>query len=150
MASLAVAESPPRDADDSDPEVPRRPGHGSGRVLVLNASYEPINVCTMRRATVLLLKSPAEGLEEGSGALPSPRGARGGGRGPPPPRAPRGARPGRPPPVPPGARPARLPPPQDPPQGRARPCRLDLPVLRAPGERRPHRRPRDPAKPRRP
>ena len=27
-----------------------------GRVLVLNATYEPINVCTMRRATVLVLK----------------------------------------------------------------------------------------------
>ena len=34
-----------------------RPG---GRVLVLNASYEPINVCTTRRATVLLLKERAE------------------------------------------------------------------------------------------
>ena len=28
----------------------------SGRVLVLNASYEPINVCTVRRAAVLVLK----------------------------------------------------------------------------------------------
>ena len=27
-----------------------------GRVLVLNASYEPINVCNVRRATVLVLK----------------------------------------------------------------------------------------------
>ena len=73
MASLAVAESAPRDAEDADPEVPRRPGHGSGRVLVLNASYEPINVCTMRRATVLVLKSRADVLEEGSGALHSER-----------------------------------------------------------------------------
>ncbi len=31
-----------------------------GRVLVLNATYEPINVCTVRRATVLLLKHKAE------------------------------------------------------------------------------------------
>jgi len=35
----------------------------SSRVLVLNASYEPINVCTVRRATVLVLKSRAEILE---------------------------------------------------------------------------------------
>jgi 5-methylcytosine-specific restriction endonuclease McrA len=34
-----------------------------GRVLVLNATFEPINVCTVRRATVLVLKSRAEILE---------------------------------------------------------------------------------------
>jgi 5-methylcytosine-specific restriction endonuclease McrA len=45
----------------------------SGRVLVLNASYEPINVCTIRRATVLLLKERAEMLERNSGALHSER-----------------------------------------------------------------------------
>src|SRR4051812_4653429 len=49
------------------PALPRnRPGQrgtGSGRVLVLNASYEPINVCTVRRATVLVLKQRAEILE---------------------------------------------------------------------------------------
>src|SRR3954454_5141149 len=50
-----------------------------GRVLVLNATYEPINVCTVRRATVLLLKHKAEVLERGdtalhwaTGALPRP------------------------------------------------------------------------------
>jgi hypothetical protein len=32
----------------------------SGRVLVLNASYEPLNVCTVRRAIVLLLKEKGE------------------------------------------------------------------------------------------
>ena len=37
-----------------------------GRVLVLNATYEPINVCTVRRATVLLLKEKAEVIELGS------------------------------------------------------------------------------------
>lgn len=35
-----------------------------GRVLVLNASYEPINVCTVRRAIVLILKQKAEVLDE--------------------------------------------------------------------------------------
>jgi hypothetical protein len=38
------------------------------RVLVLNATYEPINVCTLRRAAVLLLKEKAELLEQREGA----------------------------------------------------------------------------------
>jgi 5-methylcytosine-specific restriction endonuclease McrA len=40
-----------------------RRGGTRGRVLVLNASYEPINVTTVRRAAVLVLKSRAEILE---------------------------------------------------------------------------------------
>jgi 5-methylcytosine-specific restriction endonuclease McrA len=40
-----------------------------GRVLVLNASYEPINVCTVRRAAVLVLKQRAEVLEHSEWAL---------------------------------------------------------------------------------
>ena len=43
------------------------------RVLVLNATYEPINVCTLRRAAVLLLKEKAELLEQQVGALHSER-----------------------------------------------------------------------------
>ena len=43
------------------------------RVLVLNASYEPINVCNIRRATVLVLKERAEIIERGEGALHSER-----------------------------------------------------------------------------
>jgi 5-methylcytosine-specific restriction endonuclease McrA len=43
----------------------------SGRVLVLNASYEPINVCTVRRAAVLILKNRAEMIERGDWALRS-------------------------------------------------------------------------------
>jgi 5-methylcytosine-specific restriction endonuclease McrA len=64
--------------DLADPEVTN--GHhavrlraAGGRVLVLNASYEPINVCTVRRAAVLLLKARAELLERGQGALHSER-----------------------------------------------------------------------------
>ena len=38
-------------------------------MLVLNASYEPINVCTVRRAAVLILKNRAEVLEKGDWAL---------------------------------------------------------------------------------
>ena len=41
------------------------------RVLVLNATYEPINVCTLRRAAVLLLKEKAELLERRQGAIHS-------------------------------------------------------------------------------
>jgi 5-methylcytosine-specific restriction endonuclease McrA len=66
------------EAEDSEPG-PARALHGagrpaqrtgsSGRVLVLNASYEPINVCTVRRAAVLILKNRAEILEQGDWAL---------------------------------------------------------------------------------
>ena len=44
-------------------------GGTKGRVLVLNASYEPVNVCTVRRAAVLLLKRRAEVLEAADWAL---------------------------------------------------------------------------------
>jgi 5-methylcytosine-specific restriction endonuclease McrA len=35
-----------------------------GNVLVLNASYEPLNVCSVRRAHVLVYKGKAEVIEE--------------------------------------------------------------------------------------
>lgn len=34
-----------------------------GKVLVLNASYEPLNITSWRRAVILLLKDKAESLE---------------------------------------------------------------------------------------
>jgi 5-methylcytosine-specific restriction endonuclease McrA len=40
-------------------------------VLVLNATYEPINVCTVRRAVVLLLKEKAEVIERAEHELHS-------------------------------------------------------------------------------
>ena len=40
-------------------------------MLVLNATYEPINVCTVRRAVVLLLKDKAEVLERADWELHS-------------------------------------------------------------------------------
>jgi 5-methylcytosine-specific restriction endonuclease McrA len=43
----------------------------NSRVLVLNASYEPINVCTIRRAVVLILKERAEVLERSERELHS-------------------------------------------------------------------------------
>ena len=105
-----------------------------GRVLVLNATYEPIHVCTVRRAAVLVLKSKAELIEHGRLPVRSERSA----ARPPGRHPPRHLRPGA----------ARRPPPQDHPQGRPRPRRLDLPVLRL-GAERPDGRPRDPAQPRR-
>jgi 5-methylcytosine-specific restriction endonuclease McrA len=44
-----------------------------GRVLVLNATYEPINVCTVRRAMVLLLKERAQVVERSEECLHSER-----------------------------------------------------------------------------
>ncbi len=44
--------------------MPLNEGAGMSRVLVLNASYEPLNITTWRRATVLMLKGKAESLEE--------------------------------------------------------------------------------------
>jgi 5-methylcytosine-specific restriction endonuclease McrA len=40
-------------------------------VLVLNATFEPINVCTVRRAVVLLLKEKAEMIERSEWELHS-------------------------------------------------------------------------------
>ena len=40
-------------------------------MLVLNATFEPINVCTVRRATVLILKERAEIIEHSERALHS-------------------------------------------------------------------------------
>jgi 5-methylcytosine-specific restriction endonuclease McrA len=49
---------------ESAPHEHMRRGRDAGRVLVLNATYEPINVCTVRRAAVLLLKTKAEMVEQ--------------------------------------------------------------------------------------
>ena len=55
-ADATSTRSGPRRVDSST----GRRGRDGGRVLVLNATYEPINVCTVRRAAVLLLKEKAE------------------------------------------------------------------------------------------
>jgi 5-methylcytosine-specific restriction endonuclease McrA len=57
---VAQAEHP-RHGPDAEPPASAT----GGRVLVLNATYEPINVCTVRRAVVLLLKDKAELIERG-------------------------------------------------------------------------------------
>jgi 5-methylcytosine-specific restriction endonuclease McrA len=65
----------PLAAIDEEVEVavpdPSSSAIAKGRVLVLNATYEPLNVCTVRRALVLLLKGKAEVLEIGKGLLRS-------------------------------------------------------------------------------
>ena len=43
------------------------------QVLVLNSTYEPVNVCSTRRAVVLLLKGKAETVETGGSVLHSER-----------------------------------------------------------------------------
>lgn len=43
------------------------------RALVLNATYEPLSVISIRRAVVLVLKEKAEVVHEGDGALHSER-----------------------------------------------------------------------------
>ncbi|HYE74162.1 MAG TPA: HNH endonuclease [Blastocatellia bacterium] len=45
----------------------------NGRVLVLNSTYEPINVCTVRRAVVLVLKGVARTEERSHNHLHSAR-----------------------------------------------------------------------------
>jgi 5-methylcytosine-specific restriction endonuclease McrA len=76
---LATAIEPTTlDTGDAEPAGPvALPAAGPGqrgtgsRVLVLNASYEPINVCTVRRAVVLVLKDRAEVVERSEWALHS-------------------------------------------------------------------------------
>jgi 5-methylcytosine-specific restriction endonuclease McrA len=54
------------------PKEERRDGRrDTNRVLVLNSSYEPLNVCSVRRAVVLVLKEKAELIETGSRRLRS-------------------------------------------------------------------------------
>src|SRR4051794_41433621 len=63
MASAAcVAGEQETGGAEPAPQVAQR-GGVAGRVLVLNASYEAINVCSVRRAAVLILKERAEILE---------------------------------------------------------------------------------------
>ena len=60
------------------PAAPHRHGDGHALlspVLVLNASYEPINVCAARRALVLVLKGVAMTEEENGHFLHSARAA---------------------------------------------------------------------------
>jgi 5-methylcytosine-specific restriction endonuclease McrA len=75
--AVRAAQAIALEAGDSEPAPVRalpggraeQRGTSSGRVLVLNASFEPINVCTVRRAAVLILKNRAEILERSDWSL---------------------------------------------------------------------------------
>jgi 5-methylcytosine-specific restriction endonuclease McrA len=70
-ASIAGARA---GGESDEAGVPGHPGAATGgRVLVLNATFEPINVCTVRRAAVLVLKEKAEVVEHGDERLRSER-----------------------------------------------------------------------------
>jgi 5-methylcytosine-specific restriction endonuclease McrA len=76
MADLLTPPDPPgsvplADPRNGPPEPPGTTRGANGRVLVLNATYEPVNVCTVRRAVVLLLKEKAEVIEHASWELHS-------------------------------------------------------------------------------
>lgn len=45
---------------------------GAARVLILNASYEPLHVCSVRRAVALLMLEVAERVEDAGTVLRSP------------------------------------------------------------------------------
>src|ERR1700742_2414197 len=60
--------SPPRSASLTEHH---RRGTDGGRFIVLIEPYEPINVCTVRRAVVLLLKEKAEVIEQSERQLHS-------------------------------------------------------------------------------
>src|SRR5947209_13826368 len=66
-----MASSVPAPAWSASLSEHQRRGRAVGRVLVLNATFEPINVCTVRRAVVLLLKEKAEILERAEWELHS-------------------------------------------------------------------------------
>src|SRR5438309_6942869 len=62
---------PPAPARSAPLSEHQRRGREVGRVLVLNATFEPINVCTVKRAVVLLLKDKAEVIEHSEWKLRS-------------------------------------------------------------------------------
>jgi 5-methylcytosine-specific restriction endonuclease McrA len=75
--AVTATSSPAREDGDVLPDLGHASQRGthtaprsdSARVLVLTASYEPLNVCSVRRAVVLILKEKAELLEHGERRL---------------------------------------------------------------------------------
>lgn len=62
-AAAAPGPADPADSRSHNPMMPRRASLMHEPVLVLNATYEPINVTAVRRAMVLLLKGVAQAEE---------------------------------------------------------------------------------------
>jgi 5-methylcytosine-specific restriction endonuclease McrA len=71
MQPVEAGDGEPAPATALPARRPEERGARPGRVLVLNASFEPINVCTVRRAAVLVLKQRAEILERSEWSLRS-------------------------------------------------------------------------------
>ncbi|MDX6652133.1 MAG: hypothetical protein QOJ38_914 [Solirubrobacterales bacterium] len=71
MATHAAVPEATESAADGRAHPPHlgAPARIGGRVLVLNATHEPINVCTTRRAAVLVLKQKADVLERSEQSL---------------------------------------------------------------------------------
>src|SRR5881227_36244 len=69
MRAMATTSVPPAPLGSAPLSEHQRRGRQVGRVLVLNATYDPINVCTVRRAVVLLLKDKAEVIEHANWEL---------------------------------------------------------------------------------
>ncbi len=69
--ATVITSVPSEPSGSAAPQEHRRRGLATGRVLVLNATYEPINVCTVKRAIVLLLKDKAEVIEHAEWELRS-------------------------------------------------------------------------------
>ncbi|MEI6447181.1 MAG: HNH endonuclease [Actinomycetes bacterium] len=64
-----MAKTLPQPSDRTGPPKGAEKLGRRGRVLVLNATYEPINVCSVRRAVVLLIKRRAEIVDQGHSAV---------------------------------------------------------------------------------
>jgi 5-methylcytosine-specific restriction endonuclease McrA len=71
LAPTVAISAPTEPLRSASPPEHLRRGPTTGRVLVLNATYEPINVCTVKRAIVLLLKEKAEVIEHAEWQLHS-------------------------------------------------------------------------------
>ena len=73
MAATEAGEEGPAHASALPENRPGPRGAANSRVLVLNASYEPINVCTVRRAAVPVLEERAEIIERAEHSLHAER-----------------------------------------------------------------------------
>src|SRR5258705_11352714 len=70
-SSVVPSNDSPSDSRFHNPAVARRASLMQEPVLVLNATYEPINVTAVRRAMVLLLKGVAPAEETAKRGVPS-------------------------------------------------------------------------------
>ena len=72
-AGATVAGGPTAAGDDAAMTGPRPLTNlGAARVLILNASYEPLHVCSVKRAITLLMQEVAERVLDGDRVLRTP------------------------------------------------------------------------------